>query len=1112
MNRTLPFRSRHPGTKAGRGLLLLPAAVLACLVAVGPAASQQSGTISGTVSDVATAQPLESASIKLDDEPGGVLTNADGRYVMVNVPAGSHTLTFSIIGYDDLTIEVEVVAGETLLRNAELTEGALELQGLVITGMARATPKVKLPFTVESIDVASVPVPAISAESFLVGKAPGIKVVGGSGKPGSTGSILLRGATSISGGQAPLIVVDGVITGNSFADLATLDIESMEVIKGAAGASLYGSRAANGVIVIRTKRGSGFAGQDYSRIIARNEVGGDQMPGDIQLSHYHPWKVDPATGQLVDPDGNIIPSADFANPGQWDARPSLPDLNGNDVYTSFQVGEWPSDLPLFDHIDRVYTTGRFMHNYFATEGRSGQTNYRASVERSGQGGVLPQWDEGFTRRGFRLNLDHKVRDYLSVSVSSAYNHTDREDLGANPFFDLTFMGPYADLLKRDSSTIGENHCPDDGCLFANPDPLSNQDNPLYLFELRDYRNNQENALASANLLWSPYTWLDLEGNFGFDKNASRQNNLRPARPQTAGGGLEEPGGLSKSQSHRTRINLEVTASVNKAVGDFATRTRARYLQQTSHYEFVSASGNRFIALDVPTLSNLDPESYSASSSSTDVRSEGYYLISALDYKGKYIGDAVVRRDGSSLFGENERWHTYYRTALAWRLSQEPWWPFGSINEFKVHWAVGTAGRRPGFSAQYETYSVGGGVITPISLGNKNLKPQRSTENEIGMDMVLFNRVTTGLNYARTKSVDQIVSVPLASFGGFTSQWDNAGTLENSTWEFHVEMPVLNAPDLGWNLRLNLDRSRQNITKLDRPAWRSGYFYYREGEVFGAFYGTKWVTTCEELPAGVPCDQFQVNDDGLLVWTGLANYTQGKQEGGSFLWGTNSEDEPTFVDSEGNPVDINYRWGMPIQAWAWDGKSPNDTTRLCKSRREGDPGCTGFLYMGNTTPDVNVSLVSNFRWKGLTLYALLDGEFGGFIYNQTRQWAYRENRSGDQDQFDKPAELQKPVAYYQALYNTNALSSWFVESGNFVKLRELAIRYSLEPNLVDNLFRGRITGVELNLIGRNLLTFTNYTGYDPEVANGNGGSDVIGRIDAYSYPNFRTVSASVQFIF
>ena len=350
MSVLLPQRSRRLGAGTVRGLLLIPAAALGSLLATQGAAGQETGTITGAVTDIATGQPLESAIVRLDDAPGGVLTTPAGRYVVLNVPAGAHQLTFRILGYDELTLDVDVVAGETTELNAELTSGALELQGLVVTGLSRATPKVKVPFTIEKLDVANIPVPAISAESFLTGKAPGIKVVRGGGQPGTTGDIMLRGATSISGGQAPLIIVDGIITTNAFDDLATLDIESIEVVKGAAGASLYGSRAANGVVQIRTKRGTGFAGRDYSRLLMLSELGQDQLQGSIQLSENHPWLTD-ANGNLVDVNGNVIP--DITDPDLEN-----PALNGGSVFTSFQDGLWPSNLETFDHVARILPAGQ----------------------------------------------------------------------------------------------------------------------------------------------------------------------------------------------------------------------------------------------------------------------------------------------------------------------------------------------------------------------------------------------------------------------------------------------------------------------------------------------------------------------------------------------------------------------------------------------------------------------------------------------------------------------------------------------------------------------------------------------------------------------------------
>ena len=1067
------------GSRGGGGIALL----LFFLVATGQAAGQQAGTVTGMVSDVATGQTLESALVRLNDNEAGVLTNQSGRYLMVGVPAGTHQLNFLIVGYAEQTLEVTVVAGETTVLNAELAAQAIQMQDLVVTGVARATPRVKLPFTVEKLDIADVPVPAVSAESFLVGKVPGVKVVRGSGQPGQTGDILLRGATAISGGQGPLVIVDGIITDDSFDDIAALDIESMEVVKGAAGASLYGSRAANGVIQIRTKRGTGFGGRDYSRIVTNNELGSERMYGRVPLSQNHPWKLD-AGGNLVDVRGESIP--DITDP---DAN--NPALNGDDVFTSFQDGRWPSSLPNYDQLGRIFSPGTLLTNSVATEGRNGATNYRASFEHRVDRGILPDFNDGFGRKGFRINVDHDVRDNLAVSLSTSYSQRTQQDMGDTPWYEITFMPPYVDLLRRDPSTIGLPFCPSNGCLYVHPDPFNEGtvDNPLYNLELYDFRDRRQTVAAAATVRWTPFAWMDLEGVFGMDRKALAQTDIVPEGLQTITTGTST-GSYFRYQNHDQDVNAEATLSFNKAFGDFATRTRVRYSQENSSYDRFDTYGEDFLASDIPRLNNLDPETFSSGSYISEVVSENYFLISALDYQGKYILDGVVRRDGSSLFGENQRWHTFARGSAAWRLAQEAWWPFDQINEFKLRYSVGTAGTRPRFEAQYETYSVGGGSITPVTLGNKELKPQKTVEVEYGMDMVLFDRFNMGLTYATTSSEDQIIQVPLPKAGGFGSQWQNAGTLQSSTWEYFLETSLINTEDVTWTARLNFDRTLEEITRLDRPAFRSGFFYFRDDEIFGSFFGAAWARTCAHLPAGAPCDQFELNDDGLLVWVGSgASYTDGIGNG---LWGT---------ESSGQTGEDVFQWGMPIRRFD-----------ECESRRQGGLGCSDFLYMGNTRPDFSVSFSNNFRWKDLTLYVLLDGEFGTEIYNRTRQWAYRDNRSGDQDQLGKADGLKKPVAYYQRLYNTNALNEWFVEDGTFIKVREASVRYSVRPDWIDSLFAGRVTAVELNLIGRNLFTFTDYAGYDPEVGNGNGGSDVVGRIDSYSYPNFRTISANVEIIF
>ena len=165
-----------------------------------------------------------------------------------------------------------------------------------------------------------------------------------------------------------------------------------------------------------------------------------------------------------------------------------------------------------------------------------------------------------------------------------------------------------------------------------------------------------------------------------------------------------------------------------------------------------------------------------------------------------------------------------------------------------------------------------------------------------------------------------------------------------------------------------------------------------------------------------------------------------------------------------------------------------------------------MYLGNSAPDLNFSVTHTFRWRGLSLYALFDGEVGVDVYNGTRQWAYRDNRSGDMDQGGRSDNMKKPVVYYQILYNTNADNDWFIEKSDYIKLREMSVRYAINPDWLDAIFAGRVSGAEVNLIGRNLYTFTGYTGFDPEV----GG--IISRADNYNYPNPRRVSFSVQFTF
>ena len=255
---------------------------------------------------------------------------------------------------------------------------------------------------------------------------------------------------------------------------------------------------------------------------------------------------------------------------------------------------------------------------------------------------------------------------------------------------------------------------------------------------------------------------------------------------------------------------------------------------------------------------------------------------AIDYKGKYIIDAVYRMDGSSLFGSEERWHPYGRGSMAWRLSDEGWWPLkGAVNDMKLRASVGTAGGRPGFNYQYETFNIGtGGTISSNQLGNRFLKPENTTETEFGFDAELFSKYGLNVTYARDITEDQMLQVPASASSGFSSQWRNAGTVENKTYEVSLNVPLITNRDVVWTTRLAYDRNRAYITKLDVPPFSSttDQLPVRVPRRRAARPGVGQVLPDRLLAArgAVPARsadaagsgaQFQPNSDGYIVWTG-----------------------------------------------------------------------------------------------------------------------------------------------------------------------------------------------------------------------------------------------------
>jgi TonB-linked SusC/RagA family outer membrane protein len=1089
-------------------------AMLFALSAGAAQAQAQSGTVTGRVLEEATGRALVGVEVSVQGTRLATVTDESGRFLFVNVPVGTQEVRVQLIGYGQTSQTVTVVAGQTATANFTLRATAIALEQVVVTGTVGATQRAKLPIVVDQIRAADLPVPSVSAGGAIQGKVAGATVTTGTGRPGAAPVILLRGPTSINASgrsQEPLYIVDGVILSASMVDFDALDIETIEVVKGAAGASLYGSRAQAGVINVTTRRGASVP-MDQVRYSLRTEYGQNRIGNtpEAMFGTVHQFQIQDGrfvAGTTQCPSILECPGAPNLAGQQrgqqpWRRTAANPNADANrDIWNTFAIEPFPG--PIYDQVDRFFHTGTFAQHYISAEGRAGATNFNVSYSNLNDSGIM-RGQDGFRRHNFRLNLDQAVRNDVTVSASAFYSLSDQSafpESSGNPVFNLTRVPAGVNLFACEDDVAG--NCLDNPSnLRLLTDPFSREaSNPLYDLLNRDYVANRGRFIGNANVNYRPLSWLGLDANMSYDRFDYEETDIRPKgyRTITPNPSLNL-GALSRYVERTEGLNGSLTGTLtHQLTPSILNRTQLRYLFESREFVWTNMGGSQFAVAEVYTFGNTDRTRLSAGSSSQPIRADGYFAITNFDIADRYIIDALVRNDGSSLFGADQRRQWYYRLAGAWRVGEEPWFNFGGIDEFKLRYSYGTAGGRPNFSAQYETYTISAGAPVPVALGNRDLRPEFTREHEAGFDAAfLGNRLMASLTYADALTTDQILQVPLPAYQGFGSQWRNAGALASNTWEASLDARLMQTRNLNWTARVLYDRTRQHITELSVPPYTTGFaprqgleavFYVRPGEPLGQFYGMQIATTCAHLPVGLDCGQFATNSDGLLVWVGQGGSLSNPQ------WGVQA---PTDVTIGGaRPL-----WGVPVAGECEDAISGNRTN---------------FCPLGNGLPAYKLSFSSNLNWRGFGIYGLVDSWQDFQVYNQPLQWAIFKDLGGIMDQTGVAENLQRPVGYYGQLYNVSGLraNSFFVEDGSFVKLRELSLRYRLAGETLDRIpGLNTFTGVTFNVIGRNLATWTNYRGFDPEVGIGGGqtGSAALGRVEGYQYPPFRTWTLSLDLNF
>ena len=753
-----------------------------------------------------------------------------------------------------------------------------QLEEVIVAGVAGATSKKKLSVTVASLKAEDIEaVPASSAAGALLGKVAGVSIAN-LGRPGAGSTIVLRGAGNFYGTQEPLVLVDGTLVG-SLDDVNVDDIASFEIVKGASAAALYGSRAGNGVIVISTKRGQ----IGKTQVTFRSETGFNKITNPMDVNMSHGWTMaddwQNVQGQYTKLAGITYP-AGFASvyaaggpQATIGARSEDPDGFSDNPYGVYR-----------DFQDEFFTEGIVSTNYVSVS--SGTENARSlfSFENTENEGVV-RMTEGYKRQSYRANLDYDLSDKLTFKTSNAFFMVkDRPGLGGGIFRTATRLSPDANV------TYGN---PDGSPYWYLPDPHESEiGNPLY--QLWNYdRSGSEvthnRFIGSYDLQYNFTSTVNAQVSYSFENNSYRSTSISPYDTYTTTGDLEgfgySKGSMSKYASLSFLQALNATINYAESFDDLDIKAKLSYQAIDRDYESYQASGNDFLYKGLPTLDNFDPSTVSITSNTSATREQNYAGIVGLVYDDKFILDGLFRRDGSSLFGANNKWNEFYRVSGAYRLTEDL--DINGVDELKINVAIGTS-------------------------GNPDLVPSLTTEKEVGITAsFLDGKLTFEGAYSNAVTDDQFMIVSLFSpaNAGKNAQWQNVGDLESNTIEAQINAELINNDDITWNIGANYSSSDSNILTVNAPkqyVGTDGLFLLEADTEFGSMWGRVFVDNLDDmaaqLPSGGSISDYSINADGMVVKTADI--------------GTPDEAAIIKVDGSGTPVteqignqNADFRVGM-----------------------------------------------------------------------------------------------------------------------------------------------------------------------------------------------------------
>lgn len=1083
-------------------------------------------TVSGTVTDDA-GEPLPGVSVQIKGTTTGTQTDFSGKYT-IKMADDQATLVFRFVGM--ATQEVEV--GDRSTVDIMMSENVRQTDEIVISALgfeedrdrtASSSSNVGGEMLVQSGEP--------SVINSMAGKASGINIVQASGDPGAGSRIQIRGASTITGDLQPLIVIDGVPMFNSndqgsgsnyvgsgggvtqqsrLNDINPNDIESMEVLKGASAAALWGARAANGVIMITTKKGR--AGRKNFSVNLRSSLSLDRINKEVDLQNNGGQGL----SQLWAPATPFSWGDRIADrPGGQDdyiTDPNAPGYQGffraNNGETYYAIAPGTPDNPnggknsrtIYNPHEDLFETGVTWNNSLSVSGGDEKGTFYVSFSDLDQDGIIKE-NSTFRRTTGRANVTRFLGDMVTINANAGYTRTtsDRIQMGSN--LSGLFLGGLRNAPDFDMSGYEGTYVNAAGLEFANRhrayrNPLgantnSIYDNPLWMMNNVRSTSDVDRFIGKLELVVEPLSWLSITGRVGGDVYADVREDFFP----TLASGSNNGGRFTRQTITNKQFNADLIArgmfqfnedmSLTALLG--ANFNHRRFDQQDAEIrQFVNP-------LAPPQLGNSEAANRLVGNSESTVRNIAYYGSTDFSYRDMLFVKLTGRYDVWSTFGQAAESGFFYPAAeVAWQfqdiIPENSFLSFGKLrasigqvgtapgpyltsNDFVVY-NPGFAGADGGWGGSVDAGAYGGGFYESQSAGNNAIKPERKTEFELGTDLRFLNdRISFSATYYQNEITDAILPVAIASSSGFTSQVRNAATMENKGLEFELDADVLKVGDFTWNLYGNWTRNVNEVTDLAGTealflgGFTDGGSYAVVGEQLGVIFGSQWAR----------------NDDGSLALDDLGFPVQAAEEG------VLGDPNPDFRSGIGSVfsykgLSLNVLFDMSVGNDMWNGTKG----ALAYFGRAG--------YTGEFTTLTAEQANSLNTWFGTTV---------------AQEYPYTQNADGTYTVRGSIEDFGGGDVFLDQWWYVSGPGSGFtgptenfMEDASWARLRELTLTYSINSEKFRDMTK--LQSASFSFTGRNLILWTDYTGVDPDsnLAGAGGASNGFG-LDYFQNPSTRS---------